>query len=48
MGKKSNLECWWENFLLQGKKRLQKLLVSEGSMAGLDKVPMQEEYDDTP
>ena len=47
-GKKTDLDSWWEKFLLHGKwKSNKKLLVRTRSIPGMDKIPTQEEYEGT-
>ena len=44
-GKKADQENWFKKFLPHGKhEEYEKLLVSSGSMVGVDEVPMQNEY----
>ena len=44
-GKKAHWESWSEKFLLHGKhKGYKKLLINSGCMSGIDKIPMQQEY----
>ena len=44
-GKKTDWDSWSEKFLLHGKQKgHKKLLVSNGSTSGLDKIPTQDEY----
>ena len=43
---KADWESWSKKFLLHGKcNRNKKLLVSSGSTSGVDKIPMQEDYE---
>ena len=44
-GKKTDWERWSEKFLLHGKQKGYKLLVSNVSMSGVDKIPTQDEYE---
>ena len=46
MYKKADLESWSMKFLLHGNhKGYKKLLVSSGSISGVNKIPMQQEDD---
>ena len=46
LGKKVDWESWSEKFLSCGKhKGYKKLLVSNGSMEGVDKIPMHDDND---
>ena len=43
-GKKTDWDSWSEKFLSHGKQKgYQKLLVSNGSTPGVDKIPTQDE-----
>ena len=45
-GKKTDWDSWSKKFLSCGKwKGYKKLLVSTGTKPGVDKIPMQEEYE---
>ena len=45
LDKKTNWGSWFKKFLLHGKQKgYKKLLVSNGSMSGVDKIPTQDEY----
>ena len=45
-GKKTDWDSWSEKFLLCGKQKgYKKLLGSTSTTPGVDKIPMQEEYD---
>ena len=47
LGKKTDWDRWPEKFLLCGKKKgCKKLFVSTGSMQGMDKSPMQHQYEE--
>ena len=46
LGKKVNQESWSKKFLLHWKQKgYKKLLVSSGSMSGMDEIPTQDEYE---
>ena len=46
-GKKTDWDSWSEKSILHGKRKgYKKLLVSTGSMPGMDKIPTQEGYED--
>ena len=46
LGKKADWVSWSKKFLLHGKQKgCKKLLVSSMSISGMDKIPMQNEYD---
>ena len=45
MGKKTDLESWSEKFLLHGKQKGYEILVTSGSMSGMDKISPQDEYE---
>ena len=45
LSKKTDWENWSKKFLLHGKRKgYKKLIVSSGSMSGVDKIPPQDEY----
>ena len=45
-GKKIDWDSWSEEFLSHGKQKVyKKLLVSTGTTPGVDKIPMQKEYE---
>ena len=47
-GKKSDWKNWWETFLLKLKRKdYKKLLVGDGSTGGADKIPVQDEFEET-
>ena len=46
LGTKDDCESWFKKFLLHGKhKGYKRLLVSSGSLSGVDKIPIQERYE---
>ena len=46
LGKKTDWDSWSKKFVLHGKwKGYKKLLVSNRSTSGVDKIPTQEEYE---
>ena len=43
---KTNQKRWYEKFLSHGKQKgYKKLLVSSGSISGMDKIPTLDEYE---
>ena len=45
LGKKTNGDSWSEKFLLHEKQKgYKRLLMSNQSMSGVDKIPTQDEY----
>ena len=45
LGKKTDRESWSKKFLSHGKQDgYKKLLVSSGSMSGMEKIPIHDEY----